>query len=291
MIRRAALIALLALAACGKSKPSPPTLGAPEAPAPAPRAAPTTPDVDVEAFCAATMAGKNPAQCYGKDARAEQIKTSMCAEVLGGALRQGHVTIDPAKLAACQHATEAGIASLDNERGLGDLAHAFAACRDATTGTLGVGADCLGTMECAPGLTCLQLHCAAPGAEGAKCQPQIELTLSASDTTCAAGLTCDLGSFTCRARAAAGGACKLTDECRDGLQCRADTCVAAKPSKHDGPCDRDPDCPAGDFCSLSRRCETLRADGAECLTNGQCAHQCVSAPSGGDGDRCGPCPP
>jgi hypothetical protein len=280
-------IALLFFGACGKSSaPDKGVAGSASAsaaaPAPAPSPGPAS-DIDVAGFCARTMAGKNPAQCYGNDAAAQQVKESMCEEVLGGAISQGHATVDPAKLAACEHAVVAAIATLDNQRGLGDLADRFAECRDVAVGKLAAGAECLGTMECAPGLTCMQMKCATRGAEGAKCQPLIELTLSAAKDTCEPGLYCDLAEGTCRKSIAAGGACKISGDCAAPLRCRDDKCVAATRSKHDGPCDDDHDCPTGDVCSLGGHCEAPRADGAECLTNGQCAHRCVD-------DHCAPCP-
>jgi hypothetical protein len=284
---------LLLVAACSKTE-QPPAPKAPKAAAAAPAAAPGAapaaagPAVDIAAFCAATMAGKNPAQCYGKDRRSERLKTNFCIDVLATPLRAGKVTVDPAKLAACEQAVLPAVATLSNQRSVTTLAERFPACRGVFTGKLAAGAECIGTMECAPGLVCNAMKCETPGGDGDKCRPVIELTMAVVESSCASGLHCSLEDYVCMPKVAKGAACVLTEECQDGLSCRDSKCVPAGPAKHDEGCDEATDCPAGDFCNLSHRCETLRADGEKCLLDSQCQHQCVD-----DGDSvsgfCGPC--
>jgi hypothetical protein len=257
-----------------------------------PKESPATTDtggVDFTSFCKHTMAGANPAQCYGRDKQSEQIKVGFCVDVLRSGVTAGRVSIDAAKLAACEEAAVAGAATLSNQRSLTDLAEAFEACRGVTTGSQPAGAECIGTMECAPGLVCSQMKCQTPGAEGDKCFPVIEMTMAVVDSSCADNLYCDVGDNVCRPRVAKGAACVLSDECAQGLQCRNKTCTPAAPSKAGEECDDTRDCPAGHFCTIGGgKCEPLRADGESCLSNTECAHQCVSDKDSFSGS-CGPC--
>jgi hypothetical protein len=239
-------------------------------------------DVDLDAFCAHTMKAANPAQCYGRDAQAEATKRSFCAETLGDLQRAGRITIDPAKLAACERAAVAGLATLPNERNIAHLAEAFAACRGVAIGHQALGAECVGTMECAAGLVCGQMKCVRPGVAGDKCSIVIEMTMADVHSTCGAGLYCDLKDYVCKKPHAKGATCVLTAECASGLSCRAGKCVTPRPAKHGESCDRDADCPAGDTCSSFDRCEAKRPDGAQCSMNSECQHRCVD-------DVCGPC--
>jgi hypothetical protein len=168
------------------------------------------------------------------------------------------------------------------------LAEKLPACRDVATGKQPVGAACVGTMECAAGLVCDRMKCVTPGGEGAECSPVLELTMVAIESTCAAGLHC--GARVCQPRVAAGGACSLSSECVGGLRCRGGACVTAGPPAHGGECDEPEDCPPGDFCDLSHRCEKLRADGEPCLLDTQCLNECIPEGDSVSG-RCGPCAP
>ena len=84
-MRSTVIVVLVAvLCACGnKESDKPPP--SKEAPA----AEPPNGAIDVDGFCRRTIKGANPDQCYGKDARAESIKASMCTELLGGAHAAG----------------------------------------------------------------------------------------------------------------------------------------------------------------------------------------------------------
>lgn len=239
-------------------------------------------DVDIDAFCAKTMKAANPAQCYGRDPDAESMRRSFCAETLLDLVSAGRITIDPAKLAACERAAVAGLATLPNERNIGHLAEAFAACRGVAIGHQAAGAECVGSMECAPGLVCGQMKCVRPGKLGEACTPVIEMTMADVASTCAAGLYCDLRGYTCKKPVGKGAKCVLTAECATGLSCRQGKCATPGPAKHGESCDADRDCPAGDTCSSFDRCETKRADGEQCITNSECQHRCVD-------ETCGPC--
>lgn len=276
-------VLLLTLVACGSKKSQDKPESKPE-----PKAEVATGGIDYTTFCKRTMAGANPAQCYGRDKQSEQIKVGFCVDVLRSAVTAGRISIDAAKLAACEEAAVAGAATLSNQRSLTDLAEAFEACRGVTTGSQPVGAECIGTMECAPGLVCSQMKCQTPGAEGEKCSPVIEMTMAVVESSCADNLYCDVGDNVCRPRGAKGAACVISRECSEGLQCRNQKCIPAAPSKAGEECDDARDCPTGHFCELGGKCKPLRADGESCLSNTECAHQCVSDKDSFSGS-CGPC--
>jgi len=278
------VVVVAVLCACGNKESDKPAPSKESPSADPPKGA----ALDIAGFCKRTMKGANPDQCYGKDAQAESIKASMCTEFLGGAHSAGKITIDAAKLSACEQAVVAALPTLDNQRGLNHLAEQFEACRGVVTGKLEAGAECLGTMECAPGLLCRSMTCAPPAAEGQKCTPAIEMTMAVVDSTCAAGLWCDVDGYVCRPRAAEGSECILSDSCAEGLRCRGKKCVPAAPSKAGEECDDTAECPSGHFCALEGLCEALRADGESCLSNSQCLHQCVTTGDSISG-TCGPC--
>jgi hypothetical protein len=288
---RIAWVAVCLAAACAKKEaPAPVTPATPGAPAPAPAAAAPGADVDVAAFCRATMQGANQAQCYGRDPQSESIKYGLCLDTLQSGLRAGKIEIRPDALAECRAQVEAALPRLDNQRSLAHLAEWFEPCRRAVVGTQRDGGDCLGTMECAPGLVCRQMVCRPPDQEGQKCYPVIEITMAVRESTCADGLWCDLKDATCRTQAAAGEACRTSDACAGDLRCRGGTCVEYAPSKAGGECDDAADCPAGHYCKLLEdRCVPLKPDGERCLSDSECLHQCADDGDDSVQDTCAPC--
>lgn len=275
-----AVVLVLAITSCSKEDTagkSPP----PKAKEPSP----TEPGVDVEGFCKKTMAGRNPKQCYGRDKSAERIKLSFCTEILRSALRAKRISIDPGALAECETAVVGAIETLDNQRGLSDLAQRFEPCRRVTIGRQAAGAECNSTMECAPNLVCKESKCQPWGRAGEDCLPVIEISFVAPvDSTCGVGLHCELGDRKCVAQGGAGDACFGRHSCQMGLACRDRKCVTRVPSASGGQCDEHPDCPEGEICDLmGDRCIPRKADGEECLLDTECKNECL------DSGVCGPC--
>lgn len=309
----AALVALLALAACGDDDSST-----------APDAGPGDP---LTAFCTATAericAGLESCGCRF-DVRPYDATTCVAARaeactagLAGGPgldVAAGRARVDQAALATCLADLDALGASCTLATGLG--APLPASCAHVIIASAAVGARCevggglafcgaLGEgicagegstcvalpandqacLEglCAPGLVCNGTRCAPPGVANASC---------AGPDACGAGLVCTPAG-TCGAPLVADATCDVTAQCAAGLECREGRCAAAVAL---GAGCADPSvCGAERSCGRApetRTCAAPDREGDTCMTDTcaadlQCSSAemvCVALP--GDGETC-----
>jgi hypothetical protein len=152
-----------------------------------------------------------------------------------------------------------------------------------------LGETCGLLVPCAGNLACFAASCVEPGGSGTSCDPLVA-------NSCSGGLTCDLGSHTCRhAPPELGETCGLLVPCATGLTCYAAQCV--NPGSAGTACDPlvASSCESGLVCDAGSR--TCRHDppqlGETCGLLVPCgsglacfAAQCVQP--GNAGDRCDP---
>jgi hypothetical protein len=168
-------------------------------------------------------------------------------------------------------------------------------CKDITKGTVGKGALCRSSLECAGDLYCRGVGptqagvCDVAGEPGAACNLSVDalagyirqVPVERAHPECHG--TCN--RHRCIAVVPEGGACKDRIECGPNMTCKAGNCVAAVIAKKgqacpDGACEPGADCIAG-------RCLVRKSKGSDCAIDFECIGGC-NKPDGGSRGTCGP---
>ena len=235
------------------------------------------------------------------------VLATECTRQLSAAIRHNALTVDDKDVDAC-------IAAFDKTLDGCDWVGPFppgppAACQGIFKGKLAAGQKCRSSLECTGDLRCRDLGPTTPG----KCG----LAVTGEETSCG-GTVDSLATYTrqndvdkrhpeckercikhkCQAPIAEGGACLISTDCVDGLQCLPApgaalkngqpprTCIAGKaPSKEGEPC-------PGAVCEgalqcIRGKCATRKAGGEACTDDFECRGGCLKS-DGGTKGTCGP---
>jgi hypothetical protein len=189
---------------------------------------------------------------------------------------KGAITVNLARVAACEAAVTAALPTLTKCAGGVDLNALLGACTDFVDGKLAEGTKCPDTDSCVSPASCVGANsqtqqlgtCKPPGAIGSFCSNTSERpgNGTARHPQCAAGATCSKG--VCIATVANGGACVFDSACTSG-RCAAGSCAEALPQKAavGGACVAPSDCVAGAQC-LGGACVDKLGGGAACVEGG-----------------------
>ena len=235
------------------------------------------------------------------------VLATECTRQLSAALRHHALAVDDKDVDAC-------IAAFDKTLEGCDWVGPFppgppAACQGIFKGNLKAGAKCRSSLECAGDLRCKDLGPTTVG----KCG----LAGAGEETSCG-GTVDSLATYTrqndvdkrhpeckercikhkCQAPIAEGGACLISSDCVDGLQCLPAagavlkngqpprTCIAGKaPSKEGEPC-------PGAMCEgslqcIHGKCAARKSSGEACTDDFECRGGCLRS-DGGTKGTCGP---
>lgn len=265
---RAALLALLALPACGKIDHE------------------DLPGEQVDALCDFYV------RC-GLAASAE-LCADLFSDILRGdpnldaAVENGSVEYDPDAAKECidaVHDLECGSAFLEDAPS--------DACDKVYQGTVADGGACWIDEQCKSGY-CQAADCMAECCQGTCVAepPPAGIGQDCSNSGCVDGAYCDFATDTCQPLKQAGGVCFSDQECAQGLECLGDTCQAGP--AEGAPC-IDTECALPLYCEpASMTCKKLPREGEACdLDVGACALGLVCnansktcTPPGGVGSPC-----
>jgi hypothetical protein len=285
-----ALLAPLALAACGGEASSP---------------------VPLEDYCDryAEIACDYAQRCDClMGATVEMCRTVMhgeCAAEIETPVTDGRSTYDADAGGACLN----GIRSVLSTCAMNVEAYP-GACDEVLVGTRPAGGSCDGDSDCLPGLECYDAACIDPPGAGEACvdgtycpgdlfcdagnvchvlrgrgQPCPE-----GDQACADGLFCDDRTTTCEPLLGSGETCMgFGGQCADGQYCSLATGNCTPIPGDGGDCvDSNGDCADGLYCdAVGRVCRPLLADGRPCTDDAQCrSDNCTSdvCTAGGSGN-------
>jgi hypothetical protein len=212
-----------------------------------------------------------------------------CTRTLSAALADGAVTLDAAKVAACEAAVANQLSGCDWVRPL--VPASPSACGDVVRGRLSADAACRSSLECGDGLTCLGATastrgvCSEPLATGLPCSVGLDVfaaytrqTSSDRDHPACQGV-CRSGR--CQDLVTAGGACVAHAQCGvDGL-CAGGRCVAGPPPPVGAACAGN--LCAGDAICAAGTCQPLLPAGATCTGPFDCRGACLKAPGAATG--------
>jgi hypothetical protein len=236
------------------------------------------------------------------------VLVTECTRQLSAAIRHDALAVDDKDVDAC-------IAAFDKTLDGCDWVGPFPpgpppACQGIFKGKLRAGQKCRSSLECTGDLRCKDLGPTTAGRCGAA---------GAGEETSCGGTVDSLATYTrqndvdrrhpeckercikhkCQAPIGAGGACQISSDCVDGLQCLPTasavalkngqpprTCIAGKaPSKEGEPC-------PGAVCEgslqcIHGKCAERKAGGEACTDDFECRGGCLKADSGTKG-TCGP---
>jgi hypothetical protein len=236
------------------------------------------------------------------------VLATECTRQLGAALRHNALTVDDKDVDAC-------IAAFDKTLDGCDWVGPFppgppTACQGIFKGKLAAGQKCRSSLECAGDLRCKDLGPTTVG----KCG----LAGTGEETSCG-GTVDSLATYTrqndvdrrhpeckercikhkCQTPIGEGGACLISSDCTDGLQCLPATggvaqkngqpsrkCVAGMaPAKEGEPC-------PGGACEgslqcIHGKCAARKAGGEACTDDFECRGGCLKS-DGGTKGTCGP---
>ena len=225
---------------------------------------------------------------------AEQPTTfaAECERVVTVALSEKHVSLDEAKLSACEAAYRKQLADCD--RVMSNVSPPPEACRGLFQGALAAGAVCRSELECQTGLSCVGLgptasgRCAPPSPAGAPCHPIVDPLAVYTKQTLDDHPSC--ASYCNRHQCAdflpPGAACVFDTQCEPKSRCAAKKCIAGKPALG-GTCSGLADCPLDATCA-DGVCKPRGKTGDACQGDAQCLGECDQGAGGG---HCGPrCP-
>jgi hypothetical protein len=257
-----------------------------------------------------TLPEKKRAECC--HAKPSVVITVECTRQLSAAIRHNAIALEEKDVDAC-------IAAFDKTLEGCDWVGPFppgppAACQGIFKGKLAAGQRCRSSLECVGELRCKDLGPTAPG----KCAPA-----GAGEETSCGGTVDSLATYArqndvdkrhpeCRDRCIKhkcqkpvddGGACLISSDCQDGMQCLPAAgpkqkngqaprkCVAGKaPSKEGEPCPGDV-C-EGSFQCIRGKCTMKKAGGEACTDDFECRGGCLrdgGAPgSNASKGTCGP---
>lgn len=235
------------------------------------------------------------------------VLATECTRQLSAALRHDALTVDDKDVDACIAAFEK---TLDGCDWVGPFSPGPpAACQGIFKGKLRAGQKCRSSLECAGDLRCKDLGPTTAG----KCGPA-----GAGEETSCGGTVDSLATYTrqndvdtrhpeckercikhkCQAPIGAGGACLVSTDCLDGMQCLptpgaaalkngqpSRSCVA-KPLPKEGEA-----CPGavceGSLECIRGKCAARKASGEACTDDFECRGGCLKTDSGTKG-TCGP---
>jgi hypothetical protein len=236
------------------------------------------------------------------------VLATECTRQLGAALRHNALAVDDKDVDAC-------IAAFDKTLDGCDWVGPFPpgpppACQGIFKGKLAAGQKCRSSLECAGDLRCKDLGPTTVG----RCGP----AGTGEETSCG-GTVDSLATYTrqndvdkrhpeckercikhkCQAPIGEGGACLISSDCTEGLQCLPTTggvaqkngqpsrsCVAGKaPAKEGEPC-------PGAVCEgslqcIHGKCAARKAGGEACTDDFECRGGCLKSGGGAKG-TCGP---
>lgn len=215
----------------------------------------TPPGFDVEGFCERVMAVAGSRKCEGDDSIIEGNKIGYCSTMLREARDAERVGFDAAAAKACSEAVRTA-SDLPDRRVLRDLSLRLEACRKVVVGKVSAEAACDHTMECKPGLLCVDKKCSPAAKEGEVCRALRDDGFTASASTCAVGLSCV------------------------DAACKKEKAKALGDDK--APCEAHADCQPMLHCSADKRCAPKKKAGASCTKSDACLGRC----SRKDGNTC-----
>jgi len=249
------------------------------------------------------------------------VLTSECTRMLGASLRHRALELDDTAIDACEAALDRTLAGCD---WVGPFPPGPPAeCLGLLRGTLGAGARCRSSLECAGSLHCAGLgptspgRCAPPGDTGQGCGGSVDPLAGFTRQGSVEHLHPECRErcigHRCAPPARDGEACRTTVECRPGSQCLVDATSATGYALPDGgppgkttpsrpasvctpaplPANEGEACPGG-TCSVGLQCVRgvcthRKAPGQPCTSDFECAGGCVRAPGatrGTCGARC-----
>lgn len=134
------------------------------------------------------------------------------------------------------------------------------------------GAKCLGHLDCAEGLLCLQGACSSRDTAAAA-QSTAKGSCS-RDADCKSGMVCR--KTECTKSSLLGAVCTANSDCAAGLmcwkaECTADTSMETRRVRTGDRCYEDADCKPGGMVCSKTQCRKLSPSGAKCLGNLDCA--------------------
>ena len=236
------------------------------------------------------------------------VLATECTRQLGAALRHGALSVDDKDVDAC-------IAAFDKTLDGCDWVGPFPpgpppACQGIFKGKLAAGQKCRSSLECTGDLRCKNLGPTTAGKCGAA---------GIGEETSCGGTVDSLATYTrqndvdtrhpeckercikhkCQTPIAAGGACLISTDCQDGLQCLPDaagaktkngqpprTCVAGKSPSKEGEA-----CPGavcdGSLQCIHGKCAERKGGGEACTDDFECRGGCLKSDGGAKG-TCGP---
>ena len=234
------------------------------------------------------------------------VLTGECTRQLGAAIRHKAIAVEEKDIDTCIAAINKTLEGCD---WVGPFAPGPpAACQGILKGKLAAGQRCRSSLECTGTLRCKELGPTTPG----RCGP----AGTTQETSCG-GTVDTLATFTrqddvdkrhpecsdrcikhkCQAPIAEDGACLITSDCRDGLQCLVTPggpkvgnppkkCVAGKTPGKDGEA-----CPGG-VCEgtlqcIRGKCANQKSSGEACTDDFECRGGCLKS-DGGTKGLCGP---
>jgi hypothetical protein len=253
-----------------------------------------------------TLPEKRRAECC--NAKPSIVITAECTRQLSAALRHGALALEEKDVDAC-------IAAFDKTLEGCDWVGPFPpgpppACQGIFKGKLAAGQRCRSSLECTGDLRCKDLGPTSPG----RCVPA-----GGSEATSCGGTVDSLATYTrqndvdrrhpeCRDRCIKhkcqkpvdeGGACLISADCQEGMQCLPAAgplqkngqpprkCVAGKaPSKEGEPC-------PGDVCEgtlqcIRGKCTNKKAGGEACTDDFECRGGCLRDGGASGKGTCGP---
>lgn len=231
------------------------------------------------------------AACCGESLGIEL--TGPCEQALAVASNDGAVTLDEAKVAACEAAISAHYQGCD---WMGPQWQELpSACRGLYQGNRPAGARCRSSLECVGDLRCLGAgptdlgQCGPAAAPGTLCGTAVDALAvytrqddyERTHPACAQGY-CDRNR--CQAAKASGVECVASLQCGPGARCAGQVCVSGERGAEGEGCSG-ADCALGLRCVLGR-CTAPKPAGAACTHAGECRGGCLYDDGGASG-QCG----
>jgi hypothetical protein len=301
----AAVVAVLAAAACHRAPEEPVGVGPIEGGSTETHAAPVPGDAagassssedagraDLRDFCADAFSADHErlqSTCSPDDLNVSEsvarAASRLCTNDVGTALARARATFNPEAAHRCVEMLRATPLNASTE---GDSLFAHAPCDHVIVGGQAEGDACRYSIECKDGLACVGYapgidgSCKKPPRAGEACSAQHFATVlngpaaALHHPACARGAWCD-GS-TCRTRQSAARACTTTDGCAEGLVCARGKCAA--PARVGGPCAKTADCAFRLWCDQTGsdagvgRCAEKVGEGKPCVDPDACNGRC-----------------
>ncbi len=251
----------------------------------------TSPDPLALRLCEALHAipAARRAACCQVSGPAPRGLVDECTRLLTAALHAGAVSLDAAGIERCAAARGAALDACD---WVGMIPPAPPpACQGLIEGKLASGATCGSPVECAAGLTCVDLgmgrRCSPPPGVGYSCNRGSD-ALSAVVASAPQGPHPECAGYCrlsqCAALTPLGSACKASRECGADARCADHVCVAGATAPLGGACTGS-DCGGGAVC-LAGRCTALKSAGEACSSPYECKAACLRPPGAQTG-TCG----